>query len=37
MMDARRLLASGLRLYDRITQISDSIARVQGKKDCPHP
>ncbi len=26
---------SGLRLYDRITQVSDSIARVQGKKDCP--
>ncbi len=31
------LEASGLRLYDRLTQISDSIARVQGKKDCPHP
>ena len=31
------LEASGLRLYDRITQISDSIARVQEKKDCPHP
>ena len=27
---------SGLRLYDRITQVSDSIARVQGKKGC-HP
>lgn len=27
--------ASGLRLYDRITQVSDSIARVQEKKDCP--
>jgi MULE transposase domain len=29
------LQASGLRLYDRITQVSDSIARVQGKKDSP--
>jgi MULE transposase domain len=29
------LQPSGLRLYDRITQVSDSIARVQGKKDCP--
>jgi MULE transposase domain len=29
------LEASGLRLHDRITQISDSIGRVQGKKDCP--
>ena len=29
------LEASGLRLYDRITRISDSIARVQAKKDCP--
>jgi hypothetical protein len=29
------LEASGLRLHDRITQISDSIARVQEKKDCP--
>jgi MULE transposase domain len=29
------LEASGLRLYDRLTQISDSIARVQEKKDCP--
>jgi hypothetical protein len=28
------LQASGLRLYDRITQVSDSIARVQEKKDC---
>src|SRR5207302_2870459 len=28
------LQASGLRLYDRVTQVSDSIARVQGKKDC---
>jgi hypothetical protein len=31
------LEASGLRLYDRSTQVSDSIARVQGKKDCPRP
>src|SRR6266699_1233293 len=31
------LEASGLRLYDRITQISDSIGRVQGKKDCLQP
>src|SRR5438128_4164311 len=31
------LEASGLRLYDRITQISDSIERVQEKKDYPHP
>jgi MULE transposase domain len=29
------LEAAGLRLYDRITQIGDSIARVQEKKDCP--
>lgn len=29
------LEASGLRLHDRITQISDSIGRVQEKKDCP--
>src|SRR5436853_33601 len=29
------LQASGLRLDDRITQVSDSIARVQGKKDYP--
>src|SRR2546428_9633526 len=28
------LQPSGLKLYDRITQLSDSIARVQGKKDC---
>ncbi len=27
--------ASGLRLYNRITQVSDSIARVQEKKDYP--
>ncbi len=25
---------SGLKFYDRITQVSDSIARVQEKKDC---
>lgn len=31
------LEASGLRLHDRLTQISDSVARVQEKKDCPHP
>src|SRR6266699_1750927 len=31
------LEASGLRLYDRLTQVSDSIGRVQGKKDCPQP
>jgi hypothetical protein len=31
------LEASGLRLHDRLTQVSDSIARVQGKKDCPQP
>jgi len=31
------LEASGLRLYDRITQVSDSIGRVQGKKDCRQP
>ena len=29
------LQAAGLRLYDRITQVSDSIARVQEKKDSP--
>jgi hypothetical protein len=29
------LQAPGLRLYDRITQVSDSIARVEGKKDYP--
>lgn len=28
---------SGLKLHDRITQVRDSIARVQGKKDCPQP
>jgi len=31
------LEASGLRLYDRLTQIHDSIARVQEKKDCRRP
>ena len=31
------LEAAGLRLYERVTQVSDSIARVQGKKDCPQP
>jgi hypothetical protein len=31
------LQASGLRLYDRIMQVSDSIARVQGKKGCLQP
>ena len=31
------LEASGLRLHDRLTQISDSIARVQEKKDCLPP
>jgi MULE transposase domain len=29
------LQASGLKLYDRVTQVSDSIARVQEKKDSP--
>jgi hypothetical protein len=29
------LQASGLRLYDRITQVNDSIAHVQEKKGCP--
>jgi hypothetical protein len=29
------LQASGLKLYDRITQVSDSIARIQEKKDYP--
>jgi hypothetical protein len=29
------LEASGLRLHERLTQVSDSIARLQGKKDCP--
>ena len=28
--------APGLRLYDRVSQISDSIGRVQEKKDYPH-
>lgn len=27
-----KLSASGLKLQDRLTQISDSIARVEGKK-----
>ena len=31
------LEASGLRLHDRLTQVSDSIARVQEKKDGPQP
>ncbi len=31
------LEACGLRLYDRITQVSDSTGRVQEKKDCPQP
>jgi hypothetical protein len=31
------LQASGLKLYDRVTLVSDSIARVQEKKDCPQP
>ena len=31
------LEASGLRLYDRITKVSDSISRVQGKKACRQP
>ncbi len=29
------LSPSGLRLYDPVTQVHDSIARVQGKKSCP--
>lgn len=29
------LEASGLRLHERLTQVNDSIARVQGKKGCP--
>jgi hypothetical protein len=29
--------SSGLKLHGRIKQISDSIARVQEKKDYPHP
>ncbi len=31
------LEASGLKLQDRLTQISNSIARVQGKKACHQP
>jgi hypothetical protein len=31
------LQASGLKLYERVTQISDSIARLQEKKDYHHP
>jgi hypothetical protein len=31
------LEASGRRLYDRLTQISDSIGRVQEKNDCRQP
>jgi hypothetical protein len=31
------LEASGLRLHDRVTQVSDSIDRVQEKKDCLLP
>lgn len=31
------LEAAGLRLYERVTQVSDSLARVQGKKDGPQP
>ena len=31
------LQASGLKLYDRVILVSDSIARVQGKKDCHLP
>lgn len=27
--------APGLRLYERVSQISDSIGRIQGKKACP--
>ncbi len=29
------LQPSGLKLHDRLTQVSESIARVQGKKACP--
>ena len=29
------LQASGLKLYDRVTQVSESIARIQEKKDYP--
>jgi hypothetical protein len=38
LTDDRRspLQPSGLKLYDRIAQVSDSIARVEEKKDC-HP
>lgn len=28
------LQPSGLKLYDRITQVSDSLARIQEKKAC---
>lgn len=31
------LEASGLRLHERLRQVYDSIARVQGKKACPQP
>lgn len=31
------LQPSGLKLHDRVTLVSDSIARVQEKKDCPQP
>jgi len=31
------LEASGLRLHERLTQVSDSIARIQEKKDCHQP
>ena len=30
------LQPSGLKLFDRVTQVSDSLARIQEKKDCPH-
>jgi MULE transposase domain len=33
--DRSPLQASGLKLYGRLTQVSNSIARVQEKKDCP--
>ena len=29
------LQPSGLKLHDRVTLVSESIARVQEKKDCP--
>ena len=29
------LQPSGLKLHDRVTLVSDSIARIQEKKDCP--